>query len=52
MPDNANDERTGLPPGVPRPPSKADIDEVSKDQGLITDEWAPAPPHPPSDGGS
>ena len=36
----------GLPPGVPRPPSKADVDQVSEDQALIADEWAPAPPHP------
>ena len=26
------------------PPSKEDIDQVSRDQALITDEWAPAPP--------
>ena len=51
MPDKPSNE-PNLPPGVPRPPSKADIDEISKDQALITDEWAPAPPHPPSDRGS
>ena len=36
-----------LPPGVPKPPSKADLDQISKDQALITDEWAPAPAPPP-----
>ena len=34
---------TDLPPGVPKGPSKADLDQISKDQALITDEWAPAP---------
>lgn len=38
---------TDLPPGVPKPPSKADLDQISKDQALITDEWAPAPAPPP-----
>jgi hypothetical protein len=38
---------TDLPPGVPKGPSKADLDQISKDQALITDEWAPAPVPPP-----
>ena len=46
MPADPKDTATDLPPGVPRPPSKADIDQVSEDQAMITDEWAPAPPHP------
>ena len=25
---------------IPKPPSKEDVDEVSGDQALITDEWA------------
>ena len=29
---------------IPKPPSKADLDEVSRDQALITDEWADAEP--------
>ena len=31
---------------IPRPPSQADIDRVSGQQGLIEDEWSgePAPP--------
>jgi hypothetical protein len=29
--------------GVPPPPSQADIDEVSRDQSLISDDWAPEP---------
>ena len=34
---------------IPKPPSKEDVDEVSKDQALITDEWADAdaPGQPP-----
>ena len=46
MPTEVPDPTKGLPPGVPRPPSQADIDQVSEDQALIADEWAPAPPHP------
>ena len=38
----------GVPPRVPAPPSRAEVDQVSRDQALITDEWTgPAP-----DGGS
>lgn len=46
-PDLAPDD---LPPGVSPPPSKADIDAISKDQALIADEWAPNPPSPSKDG--
>ncbi len=28
-------------PYISPPPPKADVDQVSRDQGLITDEWAP-----------
>ena len=28
---------------VPRPPSASALDEVSKDQGMITDEWTGEP---------
>lgn len=27
-------------PYIPKPPSRADLDQVSQEQGLITDEWA------------
>ena len=30
-------------PRIPPPPSKEDVDEVSRDQALIADEWAPNP---------
>ncbi len=30
-------------PYISPPPSKQDVDEVSKEQGMITDEWAPQP---------
>jgi hypothetical protein len=38
----------GRSPGyIPRPPSKEDVEKVSEQQGLITDEWAPnSPPKP------
>lgn len=29
---------------VPRPPSKSELNDVSKAQGLITDEWTGEPP--------
>jgi hypothetical protein len=39
-------------PKIPRPPSQADIDLVSSQQGMVSDEWtgdapAPKPPSPP-----
>ena len=46
MQEIADEKPKDLPPGVSPPPSKADIAEISKDQALIADEWAPAPPHP------
>ncbi len=42
-PTTPPEAETDLPPGVPKPPSKAELDQISKDQALITDEWAPAP---------
>ena len=37
---------------IPRPPSKEDVDRVSGQQGMITDEWTgPTPAAPkPEDG--
>lgn len=28
-------------PKVPPPPPREDVDEISRDQGMISDEWAP-----------
>ena len=28
---------------IPRPPTKADVDQVSSQQGMITDEWSEGP---------
>ena len=38
-------------PHISPPPSKHDVDQVSQDQALIADEWAPGPeqPRPDSD---
>ena len=34
----------GAPPRVPAPPTQAEVDQISRDQALITDEWSgPAP---------
>ncbi|WP_376095132.1 hypothetical protein ACE7GA_02460 [Roseomonas sp. CCTCC AB2023176] len=30
-------------PRIPRPPTKEELDRISEQQGMITDEWAPAP---------
>lgn len=45
MPSTANDPQSQKPeagkrePGVPRPPSREEIKEISKQQELLTDEW-------------
>lgn len=46
----------GRPDGVPRPPTREELDEISRDQALISDEWGseeppPAAPGPPSTAG-
>ena len=40
-------DETPPKPHVPAPPSKEDVDQVSREQGLITDEWADAEPGAP-----
>ncbi len=34
---------TTTPPRIPRPPSAEELDEVSREQSMIADEWAPEP---------
>ena len=36
-------------PYISPPPSKQDIEDISKDQGMIADEWAPQPGAAPDD---
>ncbi len=36
-------------PYISSPPSKQDVEEVSHDQGMIADEWAPQPSAAPED---
>jgi hypothetical protein len=31
-------------PRIPRPPSKGALDQISEEQAMIADEWAPQPP--------
>lgn len=53
MPDDSSQPKPEppRPAGIPKPPSEADLAEVSKDQALITDEWAGDPPQEaPKDG--
>ena len=37
----------GREQGVPPPPTPEGVDEIASQQGLITDEWVPAPARPP-----
>ena len=43
MQDNDARDWSGKANGVPPPPTRAQVDEVSSQQHLITDEWAPQP---------
>ena len=40
QPDAKPDETEPKVGYIPKPPSQADLDQVSQDQALITDEWA------------
>jgi hypothetical protein len=46
----SDDQRRGDPPHkqgyIPRPPTQADIDLVSGQQGMIEDEWSGEPAEP------
>jgi hypothetical protein len=43
----------GREPYVPKPPSPEAVDEISRDQALITDEWSgDEPPHKPQGPGA
>ena len=43
MQDDTAKDWPGKADGVPPPPTRAEVDEVSDQQNLITDEWAPEP---------
>jgi hypothetical protein len=43
-PSDKPEQEKGSRPHISPPPAKEDVDQVSRDQALITDEWAPAPP--------
>lgn len=49
MPEEKKTEVGKSPGYIPRPPSDADVEQVSDQQGMITDEWAPTPS--PTEGG-
>ena len=42
--ETTKDEAGTEEPRIPRPPTPAELDEMSKAQGMITDEWAPTAP--------
>jgi hypothetical protein len=43
-PDTSGDAPVERQPHVPRPPTPEELDEISRDQALITDEWGDAGP--------
>ena len=44
MQDETQPDWPGKADGVPRPPTAAELDNLSSQQGLITDEWGSEPP--------
>ena len=44
---NGDDAAAGAPPPrdtyIPKPPSKEEVDQVSREQGMISDEWTGEP---------
>ncbi|HEX8373690.1 MAG TPA: hypothetical protein VF606_00740 [Geminicoccaceae bacterium] len=38
------DAPAGRQPRIPRPPTREELDEISRDQALITDEWGDEAP--------
>jgi len=38
-PARDGDERPAREPDVPKPPSREDLEEISREQALITDDW-------------
>ncbi|MBV9655132.1 MAG: hypothetical protein JOZ42_11280 [Acetobacteraceae bacterium] len=46
-PSDKPEQEKSPAPYISPPPSKEDVDQVSRDQALIADEWAPA--QPPAD---
>ena len=46
MAGEKNDDAAGAPPRdtyMPKPPSKEEVDQVSREQGMISDEWTGEP---------
>jgi len=45
MADDPKDDAEAAPRQtyMPKPPSKAEVDQVSREQGMISDEWASGP---------
>jgi hypothetical protein len=43
-PQTDNPDWPGRDQGVPPPPTTEGVEEISRDQALISDDWAPEPP--------
>ena len=48
MKNDAAHDWPGKADGVPRPPTPAELDDVSSQQAMITDEWGSEPAPSPS----
>jgi hypothetical protein len=44
MADGKDDNEAPRDTYIPKPPSKEEVDQVSREQGMISDEWTGEPP--------
>ena len=44
MADGKDDNEAPRDTYIPKPPSKEEVDRVSREQGMISDEWTGEPP--------
>jgi hypothetical protein len=51
MPEDQDDGATPRQTYMPKPPSKEEVDQVSREQAMISDEWTGEPSAEPSTGG-
>jgi hypothetical protein len=51
MAEDKNDDAPPRQTYMPKPPSKEEVDQVSREQGMISDEWTGEPSAEPATGG-
>ena len=53
-PDAGRDRPPACEPAIPKPPTREDLEQISREQALITDDWTgegpERAPHPPKSG--